>query len=88
MQRGGEIDMTPQKCRSCGAAIYWLKNDASGTLAPIDAEPATDGNIMIVDAVTYKVAGCLEEPMLTSVRHKNHFATCPQAKNWKHENQG
>lgn len=35
-----------EKCRSCGAEIYWAKTEA-GKLMPVDAEPAEDGNCVL-----------------------------------------
>ena len=71
--------MNISKCRSCGAAIYWLSNESTGKLAPIDAKPSDTGNIAIsLDAGTYQIASAPGAGL-----HVNHFGTCPQAALWK-----
>lgn len=73
-------------CRSCGAKIYWLKNDKTGKPAPIDAAPSVGGNIEIdLAAQTYRVVG---KPELLRTpgyphRHTNHFQTCISANVWR-----
>lgn len=66
-------------CNSCGAPIYWLKNEKSGRPAPIDARTREGGNIEIdLDKRLYRVVGKRPGfPLFT-----NHFMTCPQAKAW------
>jgi hypothetical protein len=73
-------------CRSCRAPVIWLDNVTTGKRAPIDAEPATDGNIAIDDAGHYHVlAGKDREDAIgwNEALHTNHFATCPHAPAWK-----
>lgn len=71
-------------CSSCGAAIRWAKTPA-GKAIPLDAEPASDGNIRLglvggeemaivlsaADVAGYQVDGL--------ALYKTHFATCPNA---------
>ncbi len=76
--------MKRAKCKSCGASIIWCRS-AAGNMAPIDADPVTDGNIAIYpceegETPTYTVVhGDMAETMLPTDRHKNHFATCPSS---------
>jgi hypothetical protein len=75
--------MSSPTCRSCGASVYWLKHHETGKLAPIDAEPVPDGNI-VIEGETYKILAkdllALAEGFGDDIpRHKNHFATCPNA---------
>jgi hypothetical protein len=66
------------KCRSCGAAVYWLRNDSTGNLSPIEAEPAANGNLKVdLEAGTYRVIRKLEDS--SDPRYINHFATCPNS---------
>ena len=65
-------------CRSCHAKIFWLKNEKTGKLAPIDAAPSQDGNIEIeAGKGIYRVVG------KAPGRHTSHFVTCPAAGVWK-----
>lgn len=66
------------KCRSCGAAIIWAKTEA-GKSAPFDAEPAPDGNVILERTGTAFVVPEEERSKFSNL-HKNHFATCPNAK--------
>ena len=72
------------RCKSCGAQIVWVKTD-SGKRMPVDAEPSEDGNVFVADDGPLRT-GCLvivlgQPDLLTDpdVRHKSHFATCPDA---------
>ncbi len=62
-------------CRSCGAAIYWLRHEKTGKLAPIDAAPSPNGNCLLnLKDGTYRLALGQDGTL-----HIHHFATCPQA---------
>lgn len=62
-------------CRSCGAAITWYEL-ASGKRHPFDGEPVYVRTSH--DPATRRLVGEID----TSV-HGSHFATCPQAKDWR-----
>lgn len=70
-----------QKCRSCGADIYWLEYPTTGKRAPINAEPEDKGNVLVdLEKGTYSIA---KMDQLGKVEaHKNHFVTCPQSHSW------
>lgn len=78
------------KCNSCGAEIYWLKNQKTSKPAPIDAQPSPTGNILVDQKTsTYAVIGPKELPryqaMLPAGKlYTNHFVTCPQSRQWAH----
>jgi hypothetical protein len=75
------------KCRSCGASIIWT-DTVTGRRMPLDANPTTDGNIILgvrhgnVPLALVQTAQALARlkeygsPLYTS-----HFATCPHADN-------
>jgi hypothetical protein len=73
-------------CRTCRAPVMWLDNVTTGKRAPIDASPATDGNIVVDTGTgTYRVlpeleraGACGQTPL-----HLNHFVTCEQSAAWK-----
>jgi hypothetical protein len=72
-------------CKSCKAPVRWAETD-SGKSMPVDAEPNTRGNIVLLERgtepprATFPDAGELGrrrvegEPVWIS-----HFATCPNA---------
>jgi hypothetical protein len=66
--------------------VLWLRHARTGRAAPIDAEPAPTGNIVVSDDGTY-VALNPEQARQTRERggplHLNHFVTCPDRKDWK-----
>lgn len=72
-------------CRSCHAEIVWAMTEA-GRRIPIDAEPQTDGTIRLVDR-SYE--GRMERfaqiagKSTTEVRYVTHYATCPDAADWR-----
>jgi hypothetical protein len=70
-------------CRSCGAELIWVRTAATGTLMPLDAKPAEDGNTVIKDGVAHVLKGDLFEEFLDGPKHKSHFATCPAASAWR-----
>lgn len=72
------------RCRSCGAAVLWCRAAASGKQMPVDLEPAEDGNLSLsVDLFGARIA--VVDPYAPMPRHKSHFATCPQADQWRRD---
>lgn len=67
------------QCRSCGAAIRWVYT-ASGRKMPIDAEPASDGNLEIVRGVAQLAQTDLFGNAPCGPFYISHFATCPNAR--------
>jgi hypothetical protein len=74
----------PQRCRSCGALILWLRHEESGKTAPVDAEQNPLGNILVNrDAGTYRIVPAAARDANRDWLHTNHFATCKDAPTWK-----
>jgi hypothetical protein len=73
-------------CRSCGAPILWAKTQ-QGRAIPLDLEPTADGNIEftgVLDIVRVHAAPADGDLFGTATnRRRPHFATCPQADQWK-----
>lgn len=70
--------MIESKCRSCGEPIWWLKHKTTHKLAPIEVKITSSGNVVVFPlSSTYEIRSHGD--------HMNHFATCPQAKNWHKE---
>lgn len=76
------------RCRSCGVLILWATTEA-GKRMPVDAEPSLMGNLWLdyagdgSDPVARPVT--LENAHLeeTETRFVSHFATCPEAGEWR-----
>jgi hypothetical protein len=73
---------SPKPCKSCGAKIFWAQT-TEGRSMPVNAECVEGGNIQLYDrngTIVAKVYGVA--PPGTMLR-KAHFATCPQADQWR-----
>lgn len=84
--------MPGERCRSCGAPIIWAQT-VNGKAMPIDAEPVPDGNVLLTGRRVETRRGTLapecrvegDTPMFPdgADRYMSHFATCPQADQWR-----
>jgi len=72
------------RCRSCGAPILWVVTVASGKRMPLDAEPGPAGNLVLLTGGRARAAEPDDRPPL----HTSHFATCPQAAEWRGKKRG
>jgi hypothetical protein len=78
------------KCRSCGAPLRWAEHFETGKRMPLDPLPAEDGNVRIVDwsdkpglSLPIIAVGASSPPGITPYRYMSHFATCPDAVDWR-----
>lgn len=55
------------KCRSCQADIHWIKSKKTGKPIPCDPE----------------ILRIITEDGRVEIGFRVHFATCPQAKEWR-----
>jgi hypothetical protein len=74
------------KCKSCGASILWLVTE-NGKKMPVNAKPVPykekdDGNLTLVTSKGRVVKGVLDVSS-DEVGYISHFATCPQANEWR-----
>jgi hypothetical protein len=75
--------MTPDAaCRSCGALIAW-RSTLSGRRIPVDPEPVEGGNIHVLANGRIVVEGSDTQVWSGAPRYRSHFATCPQAGEWR-----
>lgn len=79
--------MNYSKCRSCGARVIWARTEA-GKKMPVDATPVRHGNIVLAvekhDAENDPLAITFSEPLDDgNDRFVSHFATCPNAPEWR-----
>ncbi len=80
-----------QPCSACPALVYWAKNDKTWKPAPIDAVNDPAGNIITFHRGEsrekyYRVIGENERrgfAVAGTPMHTNHFATCPNAKQFR-----
>jgi len=73
--------MNTAACKSCGARIIWVVSAASGKRMPVNEKPDLDGNLMI-DAEGKAHVIDPKKPVAT-LTYTSHFATCPEAAQWK-----
>ena len=67
------------KCKSCLAPILWTQTE-KGRMMPVDAEPATGGNIQLMDRGDELPLAQYHTVKAPGIRyHKSHLATCPHA---------
>lgn len=80
-----------RNCRSCDAPIVWART-LGGRTMPVDAEPSPAGNIELnvrqgfVRAAVHTsqdLASLFDEANTPAVMHTSHFATCPDADEWR-----
>lgn len=64
------------RCRSCNAEIEWAHTETS-KLAPFEADP--DGLWVITDGEARR-AGLFDDG---TERYTSHFASCPDAGEWR-----
>lgn len=82
-------------CKSCKAPIRWGRTDR-GKGVPLDPEPVSDGNLLLdpdggmvmldgdpVAELPVRHLHKGEEPGPAAVRYRSHFATCPDAEDWR-----
>lgn len=83
------------RCNSCQAPILWVRTQ-SGREMPVDREPSSSlGNIELGPAVDGPptIAGILSRDEASAYRERSdapplyvsHFATCPNAKQYRKE---
>jgi hypothetical protein len=78
-------DTGVSRCRSCGAEIVWAITER-GKRMPLDAEPSEAGTFVVRSRVEGErvVLHALYAPEAgAGLHHTSHFATCPQAGEWR-----
>lgn len=73
--------INPMPCRSCRAAVFFVRSAKTSAYQVLDAEPVADGNIVILDDLAHVCTGDLFEEKLPDglPKYKSHFATCPDS---------
>jgi len=76
--------MKLERCKSCGASIFFAASATTGRRMPIDASPEETGNLTIDPRddgqmpVAVYTLGPTDLP-----RYVSHFTRCPQADRWR-----
>lgn len=72
-------------CRTCEARLRWALSDRTGKPMPFDATPVGDGTFVIEYQNGGDVARAAtdDDRRLKRELFKPHFATCPQAAQWR-----
>jgi hypothetical protein len=77
------------KCRSCGAPIKWV-NTSLGKKMPVDErlisimeDPDGDTTVVCQDGMVVKGRLAMTGTDGAIQGHTSHFATCPQAREWR-----
>lgn len=78
------------RCRTCHAYILWARTTTGGVM-PIDWRRNPDGNVVLVFepntdkplAMVVGPADTLSPDAKAMPRHMPHYATCPQADEWR-----
>lgn len=72
------------KCRSCEAPVIWTVTVKDKRM-PVDAEPSPDGNVELTPTPVGPPLATVhaQPPLGVDDLRLSHFATCPDAKDWK-----
>lgn len=80
-------------CGSCGTEIEWTVTEA-GKSMPVDAGEDPEGNVIVIPsrkgrgASRSRAVTGAELPMPGERRTVSHYATCPDAKEWRERGTG
>jgi hypothetical protein len=69
--------MRPGECKSCGAAINWVRT-VGGAMMPLDS-PSPGGNVVLRGGLAAVLGGGLFEERGDGPFYTDHNATCPGA---------
>ncbi len=80
-----------KKCRSCGAPIFWAVGEVTGKRTCLDFTPVPKGAFVIRERgrdIRYAHRNVYDDPRWqpgtwSKERYDSHFATCPDAKDWR-----
>lgn len=71
---------------SCGARVIWARIEPSGKRHPVDADPTEDGNVALTRRGDVVIARVLKKgEAWPHPKRKSHFATCPDAAQYRKE---
>lgn len=79
---------TGRRCRSCDAPIFYALSTANQRPMPIDTMPVENGNVIVRQGkLTTKLYAKVDTAKANDgeERFTSHFATCPQANEWRRD---
>ena len=84
METGRGSRAVTTQCRSCRAPVIWAVTRA-GKRIPLDAAPSATGNLVYVGQQLdgTEVVGAPRDGDPPEFRYVSHFATCPDAGEWR-----
>jgi len=68
-------------CSSCGADIVWAITER-GKKMPVDTQLTLGGNLLLLERDD-GLHALVVEPYPDRLAYTSHFATCPQAAEWR-----
>jgi hypothetical protein len=68
------------ECASCQAPIVWAITAPGGRRTPVDRDPVEGGNLVLESKGGRLIVRYVPTGQGT---HVSHFATCPQASEWR-----
>lgn len=69
-------------CRSCGAPIVWA-HTVGGMRLPVDLALVAGGNVVLDRTPGVGLVATYTKPDPAIARYLSHFATCPDAAEWR-----
>lgn len=81
--------LDPQRCAKCPIPIVWARSATTGRPMPVDAAPATNGNVRLRSDEQTWIAEVLGAGYAAVARaqgeslHLNHFVTCPSSRDFR-----
>ena len=84
--------MREDRCHSCGAAIYWIGMAVTGRAHPVNPKPVeyvpdSKGPLQLIakdgTAPRGRAPGLFDSPEDVRIAYVSHFATCPDAGQWR-----
>lgn len=75
--------MTQIRVCRCGTEFVFRKHETNPTLAPIETEPAENGNVAVLPDGRYRIV--TKASPYEGVRYRSHFATCKYASGYRRD---
>ena len=74
--------MSQTTCTACGAPIRWERS-AKGVANPLNPEPDPNGNVVLIEGVSYYIGKYPPREWDDLPRYTSHFVNCPEAASFR-----